>query len=199
MKKIAILSLAFASLFGIWHVISAQEKPTKEEAKANPQQAVGPQLKVQIVFSEYDGEKKVKSLPYTVLVQVAPDWRRSKLRVGDRVPVATGGQSGGLQFQYIDVGTNIDCGAVLASEGRYQLQMSIERSWVEGNVAVGPGKSNASEKDETGEQFREPIIRQFKTENNVLLRDGQSVETTFATDPVSGKVIKLEVSLSVMK
>jgi hypothetical protein len=32
-----------------------------------------------------------------------------------------------------------------------------------------------------------------------MLRDGQSVESTFATDPLSGKIFKVEVSLTVLK
>jgi len=48
-------------------------------------------------------------------------------------------------------------------------------------------------------QFPEPVIRQFRSDLSLILRDGQTVESTFATDPLSGKVFKVEVTLSVLK
>jgi type II secretory pathway component GspD/PulD (secretin) len=119
--------------------------------------------------------------------------------MGSRVPVATGSGSSNMpvQWQYIDVGTNIDCRASQAPDGRYRLSLMMERSWVEGQAAIGEGQTTNSEA-RVGE-FREPIIRQFKSESEVIIRDGQTLETNFATDPVSGKVIKLEVTLDVPK
>jgi hypothetical protein len=32
-----------------------------------------------------------------------------------------------------------------------------------------------------------------------MMRDGQTVESTFATDPLSGKVFKVEVALKLVK
>lgn len=51
----------------------------------------------------------------------------------------------------------------------------------------------------TAGQLPEPIIRQFKNEMEVTLRDGQTSESTVATDSMTGKVMKIEVSLSVLK
>jgi hypothetical protein len=33
----------------------------------------------------------------------------------------------------------------------------------------------------------------------LVLRDGQTVESTFATDPLSGKVFKVEAGLNLLK
>ena len=202
MRKASICSLfaGFALLF--IQPAMAQEKSEKQETKPAAVRVEGPQIRVQVVFTEFEGNKKVKSLPYTLVIP--PGGEPSEglqyvgmIRMGSRVPVPTGGPgSNPTQFQYIDVGTNIDCRARLASDGRYSLKMSMERSWFEeGDAAASGEKSGTAPAGPLGQ----PIIRQFKADNFVLLRDGQSVETTLATDPVSGKVIKVEISLSVMK
>ena len=112
--------------------------------------------------------------------------------MGDRVPVATGKDGGGLQFQYIDVGTNIDCRASALSDGRFRLSMNLERSWVQG------GTTFTNSKDTTAVE-NQPIIRQFRSDSSVILRDGQTIETNFSTDPLSGRVIKLEITMNVLK
>lgn len=198
MKRLIIGSFLGACLLFLAIPGRCQDKPnpSKDEAKSTEVQPDGPQVKVQILFAEYEGDKKVKSLPYTMLVQAN---RTGKLRIGSRVPVATGGDKGGLQFQYIDVGTNLDCSATPAQDGKYQLRLSLERSWVEGNVPVAMEKSPTPSAEHNDSLFRQPIIHQFRFDNTIFLRDGQTLETNFATDPVSGKVIKVEVTLNVLK
>src|SRR6266404_812840 len=97
----------------------AQDKPraeekTKSEAQSTPAKAL-------IVFTEYDGDKKVKSLPYTLYINApdAPDLGLStwaKLRIGSRVPVYTSASNENMT--YIDVGTNIDARAAHTGGGR---------------------------------------------------------------------------------
>lgn len=197
MKRIFISGALGLCLLLAVYSCTAQEAPKKDEAKQEKPQSEGPQIKAQITFTEYDGEKKVKSLPYALLLQARNDVPGTKIRMGSRVPVYTGGEHGSMQ--YIDVGTNIDCRAATAQEGRYRLSMSLERSWVEGDVLVPVQKPAAPTNDPAVGQFAQPIIRQFRSENNVTMRDGQTIEMNFATDPVSGKVIKLEVTINVMK
>jgi len=172
----------------------AEEKP-KSEAPSTPAKAL-------IVFTEYDGDKKVKSLPYTLYIN-APDapelgpstWAR--LRIGSRVPVYTGGTTGNMT--YIDVGTNIDARAAHTGNNHFLVYLNLERSWVEGDVSVPVAKSDGSASETSTGHFREPIIRQFKTELNLKVREGQVVESTMATDPLSGRVLKVEVSVSLVK
>jgi hypothetical protein len=197
MKRIIISGVFGLCLLASCFSSGAQDLPKKDESKAENARSEGPQLKVQITFAEYDGEKKVKSLPYTLLLQARVDVPGTKIRMGSRVPVYTGGEHGSMQ--YIDVGTNIDCRASTTQDGRYHLSLSLERSWVEGDVFVPVQKAAAPTTDPAVGQFAQPIIRQFRSENNVTLRDGQTIETDFATDPASGKVIKVEITINVMK
>jgi hypothetical protein len=175
--------------------LRAQDKQNTEN---KPAVVVRPTpLKIQILFTEYQGDKKVKSMPYTSIFSTdagrGPD--AAKLRIGSRVPLYTG-KDGGLQ--YIDVGTNLDCRADRFDDGRFGLRLSLERSWVEGDVRVPVDRSIAQPGGTSGE-FKEPVIGQYKTDVYVMIRDGQTIESTVATDPLSGNVLKIELTLTVLK
>ena len=175
-------------------------------------------LKVQVVITEQEGEKKVANLPYTfflVASDASPNSPWTKVRMGSRVPVATGsyqiGSGGGssngaatvnplvnTQFQYIDVGTHIDARAMTSEAGRYDLTLDLERSWIEGDVLL-PGDKRTTTSAESSGEFHEPVIRQFRTELTVPMRDGQTIQSTQATDPLSGRVLAITVTVNVVK
>jgi hypothetical protein len=188
-----VLPSFFALLIVPIHLI-AQENPKPESKKP----AVS--LKVQVVLAESEGEKKLASLPYTFFLKAAesgpvpPPW--TKVRIGSRVPVHAG-KEGGLQ--YIDVGTNIDSRGFLADDGRFDIYLNLERSWVEGEVVLPAEKSSAATSDSESGHFKEPIIRQFKTELNLTMRDGQTTQTTQAADPLSGRLLTITVTVNVVK
>jgi hypothetical protein len=202
MKRSMILLIAL--LFGVLSPFcSAQDKPKAEDSQ-KPEARTTP-VKVQIVFTEFEVDKKVKSLPYTLYINApdAPEWKSGnssswvKLRVGSRVPIYTGGDKGSMQ--YLDVGTNIDARSAYTGEGRLSLSLKIERSWVEGGVSVPVAKSDSSASETSSGHFQEPIVRQLVSESELKLREGQPVESTMATDPISGKVLKVEVSFTIVK
>src|SRR6266446_10242137 len=96
-------------LFGVLSPFcSAQDKPKADDSQRAEVRTTP--VKVQIVFTEFEGDKKVKSLPYTLYInaldapELKPGW--VKLRVGSRVPIYTGGTKENMT--YLDVGTNID-------------------------------------------------------------------------------------------
>lgn len=191
-SMLSLLLLGLAAPVG-W----GQDKPKTDERSSGEAQTTP--LKVLILFAEYEGDKKVKSLPYTLYVNAgnAPDMKpgSTKLRIGNRVPVYTGNNS----FQYFDVGTNIDAHAAYTGDGRFLLNLNLERSSVEGNVPVPLQKPPENVPDSRSGSFPEPVVRTFRSELDLKIREGQTVESTMATDPVSGKVLKIEVSISVVK
>jgi hypothetical protein len=195
----SVISLA-VSLFGVLSPFcSAQDKPKAEDGQKAEVRTTP--VKVQVVFTEFEGDKKVKSLPYILYVnapdvpELKPGW--VKLRVGSRVPIYTGGNTGSMT--YLDVGTNIDARSAHFSDGHLSLQMKIERSWVEGGASVPVAKSDGSVSEASRDHFQEPIIGQFVSELDLKLREAKSVESTMATDPLSGKVLKIDVSFTLVK
>jgi len=192
-RRTANAALLLAALAMVTPWVSAQEKPKSEDAATEAHQTETTPLKISVTFTEFEGDKKVKSLPYAMIVIADGKNPKSVVKMGSRVPVYTGKEYG---MQYLDVGSNIDCQASRTKDNKFDVRLSLDRSWVEGNVAVSvdPGATS-----QTSGQFPEPIVRQFRSELSLTLRDGQTVESSFATDPLSGKVFKVEVSLNIVK
>lgn len=186
----AALLLAALAIGALW--VSAQEKPKSEDAATEAHATETTPLKISVTFTEFEGGKKVKSLPYTTIVIADGKNPKSVLKMGSRVPIYTGTEHG---MQYLDVGSNFDCQAHRTKDNKFDLRMALERSWVEGSVATSVNPGGISQ---TSGQFPEPIVRQFRSDLSLTLRDGQTVESSFATDPLSGKVFKVEVTLNVV-
>jgi hypothetical protein len=194
MRKVQLAVATLLALSVIPIHLAAQESPKTESKKPVTL------LKAQVTFSESEGEKKLANLPYTFFLRagdpnpIPAPW--TKVRVGSRVPVYVG-KDGGMQ--YIDVGTNIDARAYSADDGRFDVFLNLERSWVEGDVLVPSEKSPSAADEPSSGHFKEPIIRQFKTELTFTMRDGQTIQTTQAADPLSGRVFTITVTINVAK
>jgi len=106
------------------------------------------------------------------------DGQDAKLRIGDRVPVATGSFQAGVgvgatgaggsivnplvntQFQYLDVGVIVDVTPRIHSDNReVSLKLSIEVSSVTGSQNIGG--------------INQPVISTRKIEHDVRLQDGE--------------------------
>jgi len=100
----------------------------------------------------------------------ALDNEKATLKIGDRVPVATGSfgaaaGGGGVsalvntQFQYLDVGVNIDITPHVHSDHEVTLKMTLEVSSVSGTQNIGG--------------ISQPIIGQRRIEHETRLEDGE--------------------------
>jgi hypothetical protein len=197
MRKTLIM-LVFGTLVSCFALnTTAQEGAKKDDSQtAERGQDDHQQLRVQIVFNEFEGEKKIKSLPYALLVTANKTMPSGKIRTGSRVPIYTSPST----ITYLDVGTNIDCRAEAVREGKYSLVFALERSWVDGSVSIpAEEKGRAGNSNSSAGALSQPIVRQFRSDVTAVLRDGQSLETDLATDPVSGKTIRIQISLTVLK
>jgi hypothetical protein len=170
------------------------EEPIRVDA-VQPQAARPVPLRVQIVVARYQGEKKISSLPYTLSV-VANDNDKTSMRMGVDVPIPTTVFSGGKEgaatvpitsYNYRSVGTNIDCSARSVDDGLFRLDLAVEDSSIFG-----------ADKD-AGARQPAPSLRRFTSTFNVMMRDGQTLQHTAATDPVSGEVLRIDVTLTVLK
>jgi general secretion pathway protein D len=93
------------------------------------------------------------------------DSEKASLKIGDRVPIATGSFQSGVggsvntQFQYLDVGVNIDITPYIHGANEVTLKLSLEISSVTGETSVGG--------------VTEPTIGQRRIEHEVRLADGE--------------------------
>lgn len=169
----------------------------QEKSKEEPSGTITP-LKIQLVLTEYENEKKITSLPYTLQVNAYEDAHKhwTFLRMGVRVPVTLASKEGSQNSQYLDVGTNIDCAAEKRSDGRFQVDLSVERTSL---VTRGPEKEAAEWSPGNPLPSSQPILRQMKSSFTLLLTDNRTTQATVAADPISGHVLKIDVSLDVLK
>jgi len=169
----------------------AQDTPKAEppKAEAGAERRGSPAtLRVQLVITRFQGEKKVASLPYTFVVTTGGSRARMRMGVDTPIPTTTTSSDTGkpmTSYQYKTVGTNIDCGANDRGEGRYQLNIGVENS----SALTGVGASVEGV----------PLFRRFETNLDPLMRDGQSVQTVASTDPVTGEVVKIDVTMNLVK
>jgi hypothetical protein len=182
-----IVVLAAAAIPGA--VVRAQQQAPSPKAAMMP-------LEVEVVLSRYQGDKKIGSIPYTLNVNA--NGSQTTLNMGTEVPVPTtiiqGGQNGQSNpvrsYNYRPIGTNIQLRASTVEGGLFELQITVEDSSVfspdarQQNVPMMPDV---------------PAFRSFKGVNALLLKDGQTRQYTVATDRVTGEVLKVDVSLKVLK
>jgi general secretion pathway protein D len=100
----------------------------------------------------------------------AVDGQKASLKIGDRVPVATGSFQPGIggvginplvntQFQYLDVGVNIDITPKVHANGEVTLKITMDISSVTGTSNIGG--------------ISQPVIGQRKIEHEVRLKEGE--------------------------
>jgi len=100
------------------------------------------------------------------------DGQTAKLRVGDRVPVATGSFTAGVgatttsvnalvntQFQYLDVGVNVDVTPRIHPDHEISMKVNVVVSSVTGSSNIGG--------------ISQPIISQRSIEHDIRLKDGE--------------------------
>ncbi len=191
MRKLGLV-LAMMTL-----VVFAPRAAGQEKAKMEERPKAMTPLKVQVVLTEYDGEKKVGSLPYVIYFTSRQDRSGGgAIRMGMRIPVSVVSTEKEPHIQYVDVGANIDCNAQLTEDGRYRLEVTVERSSI--YAAWGGSKTTDWKPGDQPLSFQ-PILRQFRAHADTLMKDGQSIESTLGTDPLTGHVWKAEVTLTVVK
>ena len=102
------------------------------------------------------------------------DGQTAKLKIGDRIPVATGSFQAGIgvgattgavnplvntQFQYLDVGVNVDVTPRIHPDHEISMKVHIEVSSQTGSTNIGG--------------INQPIISQRSIEHDIRLKDGE--------------------------
>lgn len=192
------LTIKVAVLFLCLLMTAAFARTQEQSQTSSDTQATMAHLRVDLVLTEYAGDKKINSFPYTLYVGSSDLAHHhfaggASLRMGVRVPIATGALNGAsTQYQYQDVGTDIDLQAGTADDATYRLNCSVKRS------AVAP-LNESTTADEPRNMATLPVLTNFNSHFEIALRDGQTGEGLSATDPFNGHVLKISVTLHVIK
>jgi type II secretory pathway component GspD/PulD (secretin) len=182
------LGMTAVCVFMLGAAGASQEKPNAAPLPVAAADAGTPPplLRVQITVARYQGEKKISSAPYTLLMNA--DGQRGGLRMGAQVPVpvAPGGTDRPAQaVQYRDIGTSIDCSARPTANGMYQMELSIEDS------------SMVADESQAGTvQSAVPSFRVFRASHRFAAREGQLTQFVAATDRASGDVMRIELTFT---
>jgi len=106
---------------------------------------------------------------------------KSVLKVGNRVPVASGGSG---QFSYIDIGVNIEC-VVGERNGRYQVHANMDLSTV-----IPP--------DKTATVIPNPTISQIRLDIDTTVTAGKPTVVASFDDPGTARKVDIDVLLTKM-
>jgi hypothetical protein len=134
-------------------------------------------------LTEMDGNKRLGSHRYEIVLDAGWDIQPSQLRLGTKVPIETGefqaNSSAQTTISYIDVGLNIEASLKQFANG-LQLRSHVIQS------AVDPQQSVA----------KQPVIRQTDFRSDILLNEGKSLTIGNVDMPGTTHVLKIEVEVN---
>jgi hypothetical protein len=159
---------------------AAQDKDAKTKAAADGASKAIP-LRLNLVLTRSQGEKKVSSRPYVLTAGVDEAVSSASLFAGSQVPLRTS-TANGPTVVYKDVGVKVNAAVRSAGEGRFRLSIKFDDTSV---VADAKGADE--------------VLRAFAGEALVFLRDGETASFASATDPATGETVKAEVTLTLFK
>lgn len=184
-----ILAIALALTMGGANALAQTDTPKSNASPSNTEVATTT-YRLTYTVTELDGATHVGTQHYSLTVN--PDARDSQLKLGSKVPIATGSYSSStspeppnVQFQYVDVGLNIT-----ARVREYSTGVEVFSKLEESSVA---------EEKATPPLNNDPVIRQATLQNTALLTAGKPVTLGSVDIPGSTRHLDIEVVLDVVR
>jgi hypothetical protein len=168
-------------LFTLAAGLAAQESQSAGSEKAPPAAKALAAYKVEYILREMQGARAINSRQYSAIVE---DGKRSEIKAGTRVPVATGNN----QWQYIDIGVNLAF-TVQATNTLIELNTTLEMSSV----------SSSDEGKAQWAQGGGPLIRQARTSFTTVVHEGQLTVIGSVDDVTSTNHYEIAVTVTKMK
>jgi hypothetical protein len=131
-------------------------------------------VRVRLVLNRRQGERKVASRPYSVVVQAGEE-KPANVFSGAMLPLEVRHQ-GQPTVMLKDVGAGVRLGAHRIGDGRYRLDLSVS----DGSLAATSGA---------------PRVQAFEAESRLYLREGETVLVASGVDPQTGHVVEAEVTI----
>ena len=151
-------------------------------AQAQQVQAEKIPMKLQIVISKYEGDRKTSSLPYTALVTANGD--RINLQANANVPYTS---STGV-ISYTNIGTTIDC-TVTTDSGRFKVALSLHDN---SPIVLKATPANAKLPDAAA-------YGNFNYTGSITMKEGETKQIISSSDRTTGEVVKVDVTLTLDK
>jgi type II secretory pathway component GspD/PulD (secretin) len=177
------LRLCFAILI-LSSSLALAQAPTGAPTAA---QAPSTTIKLQVVLSKYDGDKKVSSLPY--ILSLVPGTSGS-LRSGAEVPVPTtsvttsADKPATTSYTLQQIGTQIDATVSPTSDGKYNLKLTVTDRFT--------GTLDPQSRVPNVPSFRNVVIA-----SQAILANAETMQFTSAPTPTTNEVFKVDVTLTV--
>jgi hypothetical protein len=183
-----VLSGGFMSLHAQEEKPASEDNNAKAERRADSEQQSAPAAerpmhpyRADFVISELEDGKRINARHYSMLLN-AGGW--NKIQIGTKVPVSTGSSvPGQSQFEYLDVGTSIDCRLIESGD---DLAIDVRTEF-----------SNLSGPEE--QHSPQPFIRQVSLHGNTLVVSGKPVVIGVVDDPSSHRQFQLEATVTKLK
>jgi hypothetical protein len=173
------MKLRWANCIPVILVLSTVPCFTQEKAPDKQAPRDRAAYRVDLVLSESEGGKRTNTRNYSFVIEES---RAARLRQGLRVPVPAGGVSGTgtvTQFQYMDIGLNIDC----------------DLREVESGVHVGLLVDESSlSREQPVSTLSAPVVRQLRNQVDAVIPAGKQTLVSSVEELDSKKRMDIEVT-----
>ncbi len=179
MKRLIKLMAVFMLMVLGSAMALAQEKETPKEP---PRPREYPVYKLDFVIAELEDGKRVNTRAYSMMIM---ETRNGTINVATRVPVLTGSGGPSPQFQYMDVGLNLE----------YSL-------WEQGNMVVVNGRTRIDSFADTQPQSgaaNMPVTRRISADGQAAVVPGRPTIISSVDDVNSKKRYEIQVTATKIK
>lgn len=185
-----LLACCFLALVPSWGATALAQDSNKEQASAKAPEQPAHFYHLDFVVQETSSDgKPTNSRTYSGTVSTSRTDHGFSMRTGSRVPIATGSygdsKNPSTQFQYIDVGVNIDAHDAREDGEKLALSISAEITSMAGTQTISG--------------VNEPVIRQNRWQAAALIPIGKAT-TVFTSDVLDNKgAMQLAVTATPVK
>jgi hypothetical protein len=149
-------------------------------------------VKLVVVISRYNGDRKVSSLPFTLLA--IANGEKAYMGNSMNIPISTVSTTDGKStpsVSYTNIGTSIS-GTITTDSGHFKVNFNIDDKY----VVDSPPSSTTTTGPASPDQ---PRFRNISFSGTVNLKEGEPKEIFSAADRSSGDVTKIDVTLTLDK
>jgi hypothetical protein len=154
-------------------------------AQAQPQaQSDKIPVKLLVVISSFEGDKKVSSMPYTLLATA--NGSEVTFQSGSNVPIPS---SNGGGASYTNIGTTLRC-TVTTEAGSFKVSINFSDKTVLSNKTP-PTSANSPVRNPDY-----PTLHDVNYISAVSIKDGETKQLISAPDKVTGEIMRIDVTLT---